>query len=138
MAIESLAEFVVRVRNAKGLSLLDVERKSARRGEKIAGSYVSRIENGLSSNPSKDKLVALARGLDEPEELVFAIARGRMPGNKEDGRELQLLAHFRELPDEYKENLLKIARMFNAEHGDKTEEIKIVKKRSDKRGSRAA
>jgi transcriptional regulator with XRE-family HTH domain len=130
MAIESLAEFVVRVRNVKGLSLKDVEHQSARRGQKIVASYVHGIENGNSRNPSKDKLVALARGLDEPEDLVFAIARGRMPSNKDDGRELQLLAHFRELPDDYKENLLKIARMFNAEHGAKTEEAKFVKKRS--------
>lgn len=135
MAIETLAEFVRRVRNSKSFSLQDVEHNSGRRGEKIASSYVYRIENGLSRNPSKDKLISLARGLEEPEEVVFAIARGRMPANKQDGRELQLLAHFRELPDSYKEDLMKIARMLNAEHGAKTEEIKIVKKRS---GSRAA
>jgi transcriptional regulator with XRE-family HTH domain len=129
MGIETLAEFVSRVRNAKGLSLKDVERQSARRGPKIASSYVFRIENGLSLNPSKNRLISLARGLDEPEDLVFAAARGRTPANKDDGLELQLLAHFRELPDDYKEDLMKIARMLNAEHGAKAEEIKIVKKK---------
>src|SRR5688572_30048996 len=113
MPIETLAEFVSRVRNAKGLSLKAVEQQSARRGHKIAASYVFRIENALSRNPSKDLLIALARGLEEPEEVVFAIARGRMPPNKEDSRELQLLANFRELPDSYKDDVLKITRILN-------------------------
>jgi transcriptional regulator with XRE-family HTH domain len=128
MAIETLAEFVSRVRNAKGLSLLDVQRQSGRRGARIAGSYVSRIENGHNKNLTQKTVAALARGLDEPEELVMAVWMGRTP-NKADSRELQLLAHFRELPEIWKDSLVNIARLFNAEHGAKTEEIKIVKKR---------
>jgi transcriptional regulator with XRE-family HTH domain len=138
MAIETLAEFVSRVRKEKGFSLLDVERNSQKRGKKIAGSYVSRIENGHNKNLTKATVSNLARGLDEPEELLLAVWAGRPP-NKESARGQQLLAHFYELPENYQADLLKIARMLNAEHGAKTEEIKIVKKKSDgKRGSRAA
>jgi transcriptional regulator with XRE-family HTH domain len=127
---ESLADWISRIRNAKGLSLTDVERESARHGKKIAGSYVNRIENGLVPRPSADRLRALAHGLREPEELVMAIATGRTPASPNDALEMQLLAHFRELPNDYKEDLLKIVRVFNAEHGAKGEEIKIVKKRA--------
>src|SRR5204862_8099122 len=74
------------------LSLLDVERQSARSGYKIAGSYVSRIENGVVRNPSKDKLIGLAKGLGVPEEEVFAVARGKSldePRSEEHTSELQ-------------------------------------------------
>jgi len=135
MAIESLADFVSRVRNSKGLSLLDVEKQSARRGHRIAGSYVSRIENGHKKNLTKKTIVALACGLGEPEAVITAVWMGRSTGKNEDSRDVQLLAHFHELSDEYKDNLLKIARLFNAEHGARTEEVKTAKKRA---GSRAA
>jgi transcriptional regulator with XRE-family HTH domain len=116
MAFESLAEWVRRVRNQKGLTFLEVERNSARRGKKIVASYVYRIENGFTRRPSADRLRALAHGLGEPVELVMAIAMGHAPSNK-DSLELQLLAHFRELPLSYKEDLIGIARILNSEHG---------------------
>jgi len=72
-----LADYVKRIRNSARLSLLDVERQSAHSGYKIAGSYVSRIENGVARNPSKDKLIGLAKGLGVPEEELFAVARGK-------------------------------------------------------------
>lgn len=71
---ETLADYVRRIRLEKDLSLLDVYRQSGRR---IAGSYVSRIENGLAKNPSPEKLVALAKGLGVSEDELFAIARGK-------------------------------------------------------------
>jgi transcriptional regulator with XRE-family HTH domain len=104
---ESLADFVRRVRNERGLSLLDVERQSARTGEKIAGSYVSRIENGLSANPSKNKLMALARGLGVSNEELFAVVRGmESAAPTVDVAEMKLLLSFRELPAEAQEYLL--------------------------------
>jgi transcriptional regulator with XRE-family HTH domain len=76
---DDLPDFVKRVREEKKLSLLDVERDSARRGNKIAGSYVSRIENRIvdPKGVSTKKLQALALGLDVPEEQVFGRARGQ-------------------------------------------------------------
>jgi transcriptional regulator with XRE-family HTH domain len=76
---ETLADFVRRVRNEKGLSLLDVQRNS--RGQ-IAGSYVSRIENGIADadGVTPKKLQALAQGLQVSEDEVFDIARGKPVG----------------------------------------------------------
>ncbi len=73
---ETLADYVQRVRNEKRLSLADV---SARSGGGIGKTHVSRIENGLSINPSPAKLQALARGLGVSEEEIFAVARGKSP-----------------------------------------------------------
>jgi transcriptional regulator with XRE-family HTH domain len=52
-------------------------RSKARSGYEIAGRYVSRIENGIARDSSKDKLIGLAKGLGVPEEEVFAVARGK-------------------------------------------------------------
>src|SRR5258705_7877721 len=116
-AIETLAEYVRRVRDEKNLSLTDVERQSARHGEKIAGSYVSRIENGHNKNPGPGKLKALARGLEVPEEELTAVAFGRAPRSANEAREGRLLAYFRELPEDRQEDIL---RMIRALHGGHT------------------
>jgi transcriptional regulator with XRE-family HTH domain len=68
-----LADFVRRTRVEKRLSLNDVARQS---GHQISNAYVSKIENGYVTNPSPKKLRALAKGLRESEDEVFAIARG--------------------------------------------------------------
>ncbi len=76
-----LATYVKRIRTEKRLSLKAVERQSGRRGNKIASSYVSRIENGVAdpTGITPKKLEALALGLDVPEADIFAIARGQVP-----------------------------------------------------------
>jgi len=134
----SLAEYASRVRHDKGLSLMDVERASARHGEKIAGSYVSRIENGLSLNPSKDKLIALAHGLGVPEDLLFTIARGKAPRNDTEAREVQLTAHFRQLPDAYQEDVLRFVKSLHGAHALPDREAKSIKGTKKRSGSRAA
>lgn len=75
---ETLADYVRRVRNAKGLSTQKVEELS--RGG-ITDGYVSQIENGYRKNVSTPKLKALAKGLGVPEDEVFTIARGSKPKN---------------------------------------------------------
>lgn len=75
--IETLADYVQRVRNEKGFSLKKVEYQSDNGEDRITDSYVSRIENGLITNVSPRMLRALARGLCEPEDVVFAVARGK-------------------------------------------------------------
>ncbi len=62
--------------------IVDTQRPDlARRGNKIASSYVSRIENGVAdpTGITPKKLSALALGLGVPEEEIFAIARGLVP-----------------------------------------------------------
>lgn len=63
---ESLADFVKRTRLAKGLSVNDVADRSGYGKTGISNAYVSKIENGISTNPSRKKLLALAKGLDIP------------------------------------------------------------------------
>jgi transcriptional regulator with XRE-family HTH domain len=70
---ETLAEYVKRVRDEKGLSLQDVERRAHKR---ITSGYVSRVENGQSFNLTVDRLQALALGLGVDEDNIFAVARG--------------------------------------------------------------
>lgn len=71
---ESLSDYVRRIRQEKNLSTPDVERLS---GGKITDAYVSRIENGHVKNVSPEKLMALAKGLQVPEDEIFSIARGK-------------------------------------------------------------
>src|SRR6185503_13164787 len=43
---------------------------------RITDAYIANLVKGIASNPSVDKLTALAVGLGEPEEHVFKVARG--------------------------------------------------------------
>ncbi len=94
---EDLADFVKRVRAQKGFSLKLVEDQSNGRIDK---SYVSQIENRavLSESISLKKLSGLAEGLQEPEEVVVAVARGKLPSDIKDLRELKLIEDWRSLP----------------------------------------
>lgn len=71
---ETLANYVRRVREEKGLSLNQVRIRS---GYQIANSYISRIENGEVTNVGLEKLRSLAKGLSVSEEEIFAVARGK-------------------------------------------------------------
>lgn len=93
-------------------------RGSVRSGHKIAGSYVSRIENGVARNPSKDKLVGIAKGLGISEEGVFAVARGKSL-DEPTAREQKLLAYFRELPRERQEDFIRIVQTLHRKHSAK-------------------
>jgi transcriptional regulator with XRE-family HTH domain len=101
---ETLAEFVLRVRRDKRLSLNDV----AERG-KISNAYVSKIENGLSIKPSLPRLRALAKGLEvDPEELI-AVANGKPldEASKLKIRFSSLLDHIEQLKPSDKEFVLR-------------------------------
>jgi transcriptional regulator with XRE-family HTH domain len=111
---EPLGDFIQRIRNEKGLSLLDVSKQSARYGKPIAASYINRIENRRTKNPSPDRLIALANGLSIPVEDLFARAAGLVaPGSKSD--ELHLITRFRELSPERKADVLSIVDLWHAE-----------------------
>ncbi len=70
---ESLQEYVLRVLHEKRLTCAEVERHS---GRAISDSYVWHITAGQYRSLTVEKLQALARGLDVPEDEVFAAARG--------------------------------------------------------------
>jgi transcriptional regulator with XRE-family HTH domain len=97
---ESLKDYVKRIRHEKDLSLLDVERNS---GQNIAGSYVSRIENGVANDEgiTPKKLLALAHGLGVPEMEIFFIAAGKhQPSDLMERESQRLVNYFAELPRE--------------------------------------
>jgi len=92
-------DFVQQTRQEKNLSCKDVEKRSARFGKPIAGSYVNRIENNPALNPTAVALKALAYGLGVPPVELLARAVGLVePGVKSE--EVQLLSRFRELSPE--------------------------------------
>lgn len=72
-------------------------------------------KKGVAHNPSKDKLMGLAKGLGVPEEEVFAVARGKSL-DEPSAREQKLLAYFRELPRERQEDFMRIAQTLHREH----------------------
>jgi len=107
MGRESLGQFVRRIRTEKNLSCMDVSKQSAKKGRRIAGSYVNRIENDPKLNPTAVALNALANGLGVPAEEVFARAVGFAPEG-ESSEEIELLARFRELSPERRDDLLSL------------------------------
>lgn len=71
--VESLGQYLRRIMSEKRLTMIDVQERSDRR---ITDAYIANIMKGIASNPSVDKLKALAVGLGEPEDDVFKVARG--------------------------------------------------------------
>lgn len=102
---ETLADYVRRVRDKNGWSLVEVSRRA---GGAIGRTHINRIENGFATNPSPRKLRALARGLGVPEEELEAVVAGRTPAKKGDADEMQLLFYFRDLSPTEKEGALRI------------------------------
>jgi len=70
MKQETLAEYVARILEERGLKPSDVEKRS---GHQITDGYVNNILSGKQKNLSIDKLVALATGLGvAPQDILFA------------------------------------------------------------------
>lgn len=68
-----LARYIARILKEKRLSLHDVQVMS---GWTITDAYVGSIIRGRASNPSVEKLQALALGLGVDEDEIFRVARG--------------------------------------------------------------
>jgi transcriptional regulator with XRE-family HTH domain len=87
MTTESLANYVSRIMREKGLSFRDVQTRSGYNPETksgISGAYVNQIANDqiLPEKLSIEKIKALAKGLGESEEILFAKVRGVKPDVK--------------------------------------------------------
>jgi transcriptional regulator with XRE-family HTH domain len=77
---ETISEYVQRIMREQDLTLRDVEERSRRGGAAgISRPHINKIANGELTNPSPDKLKALAKGLARPEEEVFDVVLGRNP-----------------------------------------------------------
>ena len=105
--LETVGDFVRRIRTEKNMSCEDVSKRSARKEQRISGSYINRIENNPALKPTADRLKALADGLGVPAQEVFARAVGFALGG-ESSEEIELLARFRELSPERRDDLLSL------------------------------
>jgi len=114
---ESLGDYVRRIRTGKNMSCADVEKQSARRGKRIAGSYVNRIENDPRVRPTADRLRALANGLGVPVPELLARAFGIASFGERSSEELCLITRYRDLSRERKEDVLKLVDLFYSEAG---------------------
>ena len=116
---ERLGDFIRRIRKEKNLSLRAVSRQSARFGQKITGSYISRIENEPRRKVTADRLTALAYGLGIPAEELLARAAGLIvPGEKSE-EEVRLLSMFKELSPERKMDVLKLVDLWHSEESSR-------------------
>ena len=82
IAREDLGQYVSRVIKQKGITVRDVQAKS---GGRISNGYVSDIMAGKQSNPTVDKLAALASGLGVDVRELFEAAVGPPPAGEING-----------------------------------------------------
>lgn len=116
---ERFGDFVRRIRKQKNLSLEAVSRESARFGQKIAGSYINRIENEPGRKITADRLTALANGLGIPAEELFVRAAGLIvPGGKSED-EVRLFSMFKELSPERKTAVLEYVEMLHSKESSR-------------------
>jgi|SRR5215216_550363 len=109
-SLECLGEFVRRIRDEKGLSLIDVSKQSALCGLPISASYINRIERNPKLRVTPNRLKALAHGLGVPVEELLAHAVSKMTRDEAD--ELKLVTRFRELSSQRKSDVWTIIQLF--------------------------
>ena len=110
---EHLGEFVRRIRNEKGLSLIDVSKQSALFGPPISGSYINRIERNPKLRVTPDKLKALAHGLGVPVEEMLGHAAKKMSRDEADA--LSLATRFKELSPKRKSDVWSMIQLWHPE-----------------------
>ena len=115
---ETLSDYVRRIRNQKHLSCADVERQSALFGKRIAGSYVNRIENDPTLNPTAVALRALANGLGVPVPELLVRALGITSHEGHSMEEWGLVTRYRELSPERQEDVLNIVDLLYSKRAD--------------------
>lgn len=110
---EDLADYI-RGKLREGLTLRGIEERS---GGEITHSYLSKILSGAASNPSTDKLRAIAKGLGVTPEEIFSVAAGKPLSNGKafDSEIAVLFKGFAELSDKDKAELLGTVKMLASE-----------------------
>lgn len=131
---ESLAAFVRRrMKELNDLSTYDVARLS---GGRVSNGTVWNVLNERVRDVKPDTLIALAAALQVSEQEIYDVAHGRAPLDRESASGTKLMIYFRELPEAYQEDLLRIAQTFHRQHALPKAEVKSIKKKRS--GSRAA
>lgn len=78
MMKETLSQYVQRIIKQKDLSLSDIERNCEK---EMTASYIGKVANGVVTNLSVEKIIALAKGLDVDPYEIFAVSYGVPPGD---------------------------------------------------------
>lgn len=105
---ETLADYVRRIIHEKGLNYREVARRS---GGAVSHGAVGHIVNGVSTDVRKDTLRALARGLQVPEDEIFAAARGKIEADPSTEHEKQeLINYYDDLPRECQKDVLALTK----------------------------
>lgn len=125
--VETLGDFVRRVRTEQRLSLADVQARAKRAGHEIGTTHINRIENGFieAASVTPKKLIALAAGLGISEDEIFAVARGKSISGDLQLDESRLLEYFRVLPQDSRDVLLAYAEMMSIRAGAKGRRIPL-------------
>jgi plasmid maintenance system antidote protein VapI len=124
---ESLAEFVQRrMKELNDLSTYDVARLS---GGRVSNGTVWNILNERVRDVKPDTLNALARALQVSEQEIYNVAHGREPLDRESATGAKLMIYFRELPQGYQEDLLRIAQTLHREHSLPKADVKSIKRK---------
>jgi transcriptional regulator with XRE-family HTH domain len=114
---EDLSDYVRRILKEKNLTLRQVEQNSRLQGNKITHSYLSKILSRAATNPSSDKIQALAIGLGVHPSEVYQAAGEQMPVDLEEFKNSELAVLFFKslaLDEEGKQELRTIIRWAHA------------------------
>jgi transcriptional regulator with XRE-family HTH domain len=131
---ERLGEFVRRIRNEKGLSLIDVSKHSALFGPPISGSYINRIERNPKLKVTPDRLKALAHGLRVPVQEIFAHAVKTM--SRDEADVVSLVTRYRELSPKRQSDVFNLIQCWHSEHSSQranpvlTDDAELMKQRT--------
>lgn len=106
-----LSEYVRDVVSRKGLSSSEVQKRSR---NQISFGYVNDIINERTTNPSVEKLQALARGLGVPEDDLFRVARGLPIEEVANPIEVDLVEKFKRLSKERQDEILALLDFYDA------------------------
>jgi|SRR5215216_1419220 len=126
---ETLIQFVQRIMRQKSLTLRNIEENS---GGKISNSYISKILNGNVTNPTADKIVALAKGLKvDAHEVFTAISGEERSGHNpmvfadlvqqlaSDPKLVELLQEWLRMPERERVTMLRSLRFINKQREKK-------------------
>jgi len=128
--IETLGEYIRR--NRAGRPFSEIEENSARRGARVAASYIHRVENRIIQRPSNERLVAIGNGLGVPTAEILAVAAGR-PLTEADAQDERLLTVFHALGADDRELGIKLIVALARARGAKAADVKQIKQTSGKK-----
>ena len=110
---ESLRDYVRRVIAQKGLSHVKVAERARKLGHDLSPGTVNTVIQATVVSPKVSTLQALAAGLGEPEDDLFALARGKQPAST--GEWASIESEYKHLSESDKKELRPVIEMLKQE-----------------------